>query len=267
MNSENKSLIPTELLEKYSGIFLRYFDRVLLNSSLSNTDALLLCVHIIDVKNKKSGAKYDEVRNLFVTVGRKYENFRKVVYYCKKNELIEIDEKNRIIFLLHKGLKRLWKILGEVGKSKVYIVKAGKRFSAIRLFEEFLEEEVSSNEIFVCDPYISDKTLFPFSVLSGKLRIIRMLTNNISDQQKFFHYKKMFEREYGIKVEIRINKKIHDRFIIAGNKCWHIGTSIKDLGNKDTIIKDLSEVCDSLRYLFEERWNEDEKDENTRKIY
>ena len=77
----------------------------------------------------------------------------------------------------------------------------------------------------------------------------------------------MFEREYGIKVEIRINKKIHDRFIIAGNKCWHIGTSIKDLGNKDTIIKDLSEVCDSLRYLFEERWNEDEKDENTRKIY
>ncbi len=262
MNSENKSLIPPELVERYSGIFVRYFDRVLLNSSLSDTDAFLVCVHIIDVRNKKSGAKYDEVRNLFVSLGRKYEKFRKIVHYCKKNELIEIDEKNKIIFFLHEGLKRLWKILGEIGKSKVYIVKAGKRFSAIRLFEEFLEEEISSNEIFVCDPYISDKTLFPFSILKGKLRIIKILTSNIFDRQKFFHYKKMLESEYGIKVEIRINKKIHDRFIIAGNKCWHIGTSIKDLGNKDTTIKDISEVYKSLRSLFEERWNEGEKNEN-----
>jgi hypothetical protein len=58
--------------------------------------------------------------------------------------------------------------------------------------------------------------------------------------------------------EIKINKKIHDRFIICGDMCWSIGSSIKDLGNKDTIVREINEVAFSLRHLFLQRWDEGE---------
>lgn len=59
-----------------------------------------------------------------------------------------------------------------------------------------------------------------------------------------------------ISIEIKINQKLHDRYLICGEKCWHFGTSIKDLGNKDTIIKEISEVYQSMKELFEVRWEE-----------
>jgi predicted PolB exonuclease-like 3'-5' exonuclease len=74
--------------------------------------------------------------------------------------------------------------------------------------------------------------------------------------EKFNDYKKKFEKETGTKIEIRKNLKIHDRWLICGDKCWSIGSSIKDLGNKDTLIKELDGVTSSLTDLFQLRWDE-----------
>ncbi len=44
-------------------------------------------------------------------------------------------------------------------------------------------------------------------------------------------------------LEVRRSTEFHDRFIVVDdNKCWHVGTSIKDAGNKAFM---LSEVEDS----------------------
>ncbi len=59
-----------------------------------------------------------------------------------------------------------------------------------------------------------------------------------------------FKEETNINVEVKLNRKIHDRYLISGGRCWSIGTSIKDLGNKDTVIKEISEVTDSLKQLL-----------------
>jgi len=64
------------------------------------------------------------------------------------------------------------------------------------------------------------------------------------------------EREMRIIVEIKVNRRIHDRYLISGKKCWHFGASIKDLGNKDTTIKEISEVVTSMKEIFKERWQE-----------
>jgi len=63
-------------------------------------------------------------------------------------------------------------------------------------------------------------------------------------------------RELNITIEVKVNQKIHDRFIISGKQCWSIGSSIKDLGNKDTTIREISEVVTSMKALFFERWTE-----------
>jgi hypothetical protein len=50
------------------------------------------------------------------------------------------------------------------------------------------------------------------------------------------------ENETGISVEVKVSGKIHDRYLISGDKCWSFGASLKDLGNKDTVIREISEV-------------------------
>jgi hypothetical protein len=64
------------------------------------------------------------------------------------------------------------------------------------------------------------------------------------------------QKETGIVIEVKVNNKIHDRYLITGDKCWSFGASIKDLGNKDTTIREISEVTESMEEMFLERWKE-----------
>ena len=243
-----------ELLPDYTGLIHKYNDRFLLDESVSDLDGVLLSVYLIEKKNKKSGAKYDEIKELFISFGRKYNNFKVAIHNAKKRNLIE--DKNKHLYLLIKGLKRIRQLLGQIEKSPVYIIKSGQNFTAIRLLEEFLMTEIKEKEVLLCDPYISHLTLYPFAILKGKIESLKILTANIYDSDKLKEYKKKMEKEMGIIVEIKVNKRIHDRYLISGKKCWHFGASIKDLGNKDTTIKEISEIVTSMRELFEERWNE-----------
>jgi len=112
------------------------------------------------------------------------------------------------------------------------------------------------DEILLCDSHVSHSTLFPFAILKGKIKSIKILTSNVYDSAKMKNYKKKMKKDMRISVEVRNNKKIHDRFLICGDKCWSIGSSIKDLGNKDTTIREITEVTGSMRDLFSERWDE-----------
>jgi len=232
----------------------KHYDRILADDSLTDREVLLLTIYMIEYKNKKSGAKYSECKKLFGTLGRKEDSFRKRVHEAKKKSLVEV--KNEVLHLLIGGIKKLRKIFGDVGKTPIYVIKSGENFKAIKLFEEFLSNEIQGNEILLCDPHISPYTLFPFSGLRGKITSMKILTSNIYDLEKFKGYKERMKKEMGINIEVRINRKIHDRYLISGNNCWHIGTSIKDLGNKDSIIKEIKEFFTSMNEIFLERWDE-----------
>ena len=246
--------INQKYLQNFSGLLHRYNDRILADESLSDMDVLLLSVFLIDKNNKKTGAKYNEVKEYFISFGRKYNNFKVAMHNAKKKSLIE--DKEKIIYLLIKGLKRIRNLLGQIEKSSVYIIKSGQNFTAIKVFEEFLLNEIRKDEILICDSYVSHLSLFPFSILQDKIKSIKILTANVFDSDKFKEYTKKMKKEMSITIETKINKKIHDRFLICGDKCWSFGASIKDLGNKDAIIKDISEVTHSMKDLFLERWNE-----------
>jgi len=240
-----------------SGLFHKYGDRFLADDSLTNVDVLLLSLYLIEQRTKTVGAPYSDVKELFVSLGRKEDGFKVSVFRAKKESLIE-DRENTLSFLV-KGLKKVWAFIGQIAKSRVYILKSGEHFTAIKLFEEFLQNEMKDGEILLSDTWISPSTLFPFSTLKGKLKYFRILTSNITEIEKFREYKKKFEKEMELKLEIRKNTKVHDRWLICGEKCWSLGGSIKDLGNKDTIISELNDVKDSLKELFEVRWEESEK--------
>lgn len=250
MSEKLKFKIPTEM----SGLLHKHYDTIIADVSLSNIEVFLISIYLIEKINQKAGAQHNNCKVLFVSLGRKNYNFRKALYDTKNKSLVE--EIDGIIYFSSKGLEYINKILGKIGKFQVYIIKSGKNFTAIKLFEEFLDTQIIDEEVLLCDPYISHSTLFPFSLLKGRIKSLKILTSNIYDSDKLNDYKKKMSNEFNISIEVKINKKIHDRFIISGKKCWSIGSSIKDLGNKDTVIREISEVVKSMKELFWERWNE-----------
>ena len=249
-----------EFYLKIGNLVQDYHDRLFINSSLSDLKVLLLCIFIADENNKSTGHTYIYIKSMFVTLGRNDVNFRVAMSGAKKKKFVDTKYSNKnkgdLIYLTIYGINEVRNILGESQKSNIYLIKSGQTFSAIKIFENFLEEELSSNEILLCDTYISERTLFPFTVLEGKLNKLRILTSNLCDKTKYNDYKNRLSLEFKLIVEEKENRKIHDRYIIGNQKCWSIGTSLKDFGNKDTIIKEVPEVYLSLKDLFNERWNE-----------
>ncbi len=59
------------------------------------------------------------------------------------------------------------------------------------------------------------------------------------------------------------NPPFHDRFIISKNKCWQIGTSLKQIGKgKDTTVSEISkrEKDEMIEPAFDRWWNAKKKE-------
>ena len=246
--------IPPEISE----LFQKNYEQILVDPYLSPGDVVLLAIHIIETKNKKSGAEYDELKKLFVYLGREENIFQLTILKTKSSGFLKPEGKK--IYLLPHGLTKLKK-LRQVHKSKVFIINAGEHLTAIRSFEEYLKKKVNNEDVLLCDSYIDHTTLYLFSELKGKIKSLKILTEKIScDLNIFENYKKKLGKELNAVVEVKIiKKKIHDRYILFGNNCWVVGHSIKDLGSRDTDIIDISERSEYVsrkRCKFMERWNE-----------
>ena len=173
MTSEKKSKKKTEPInvtfpEELSGLFHKNYNRVLLDDSVSDKDAILVAMDLIEMQNDKAGVAYDQCKELFVSLGRKDPNFKANLYNAKKESLIE--QKDSTLLFLSGGLNRIRQVLGRLEKSPVYVIKSGQTFTAKKLLEDFLTQEVNSDELWLCDTYVSITTLFPFSVLNGKIK-------------------------------------------------------------------------------------------------
>ncbi len=97
--------------------------------------------------------------------------------------------------------------------------------------------KTTKQEILIVDAYV-DQTLWALlSNLSPEVRI-RILTNRM--QGDFRLESQKFVAQHGNSVTVRRTPNYHDRFIIAdGRRCWHIGASIKDAGNKAFALSEL----------------------------
>jgi hypothetical protein len=102
----------------------------------------------------------------------------------------------------------------------------GQIFNAYIFVSDLIK--VAKKSIILIDNYIDESTL---TLLSKNSNIkIKIFTNNISKQLHLDINK--FNKQYN-NLEVKITKNFHDRFIILDeNDVYHIGASLKDLGNK-----------------------------------
>jgi hypothetical protein len=116
----------------------------------------------------------------------------------------------------------------------------GQIFNAYIFVSDLIK--VAKKSIILIDNYIDESTL---TLLSKNSNIkIKIFTNNISKQLHLDINK--FNKQYN-NLEVKITKNFHDRFIILDeNDVYHIGASLKDLGNKVFAFSKISIECSDI---------------------
>jgi prophage antirepressor-like protein len=117
-------------------------------------------------------------------------------------------------------------IKNNILETKQGIFYNGQIFDAHNFVSDLIRSAKSS--IILIDNYIDDTTLSLFS--KNQNINITIYTHNISKSLKvdIEKYKKQYNN-----LEVKISQKYHDRFLIIDkNEVYHIGASLKDLGNK-----------------------------------
>ena len=251
---------PSDEIDGWRRFVYEFQDKLLLDDTLSDSKALLICLYMCSHKNKKAEVNYSEVKDLFIDFGRKFNNFKVNLHNAKKNELLceKIENTSKLLSFTTKGLKSVKDLIGEPVGIKTWVIEAGKVYSGKKLLQEIVRPHVGSF-LKICDPYLGARTLDFINDIDHKCKV-KLLTQTVENKGNFQRELKDFQREYpDIEVAVRVYSKstLHDRYMISDGSVWSIGSSLKDLGNKDTIVTRLGEEVEfALEEMFERRWQE-----------
>ncbi len=58
----------------------------------------------------------------------------------------------------------------------------------------------------------------------------------------------------GFQVEVRQNAKLHDRHIIFNDRCWLVGSSLKDAGKKAFHTTEITDTKAEVIAALEAKW-------------
>ena len=112
-----------------------------------------------------------------------------------------------------------------------------------------------TREVMIVDSYV-DQTLWPLLSNIPPTAKIRILTAQMKGD--FAHEGRKFVAQHGSKIEVRTNSSYHDRFILTdGARCWHLGASIKDAGNKAFVMSEVvgTAIAAFIKQDAEATWN------------
>lgn len=118
-NINLEGYFPEKELEKAKKIIKKFHDRLILDSKINNPPAILLSTYMISNKNKKGIINKKDVKDLFISLGRKSGEFDKAFYEISgkrkgKRKLIDLEGDN--LGLNFEGLEQIKKILKENDK-------------------------------------------------------------------------------------------------------------------------------------------------------
>jgi hypothetical protein len=114
--------------------------------------------------------------------------------------------------------------------------------------------QLATSKIFIVDTYV-DETMWPLLKNLQPTTKIRILTMTMKGD--FALEAKKFQGQHGNTIEVRQTVQYHDRFILMDTRCWHLGASIKDAGNKAFAMSEIVSpaICSAIRADVEAKWN------------
>jgi len=140
---------------------------------------------------------------------------------------------------------------------KEIVLQPKKPFTGVRELESILGNV--DGYVKIIDPYVDEETLNLLIHIPEKLSI-RILTSFTGGKDKESRFKKMCQKFRVERPRFEIRKcdqdLIHDRFILTKSKGWSVGTSLKDIGKKLSMIKEMSTQAKAeTEKIFEQIWS------------
>ena len=154
--------------------------------------------------------------------------------------------------LLEGHLARLKAAVGDPAIPQEILVADGRRFSAKSEVREFLSQ--AETEILIVDPYIGVGTLDCLRDVSHPVRLLTG-TRDQSVGPGFDRAYREFRAEGG-DLEVKRHEGLHDRHIAFNDRCWLVGSSLKDAGAKAFHVIEVRDVKDAVVASLEEKWEE-----------
>ena len=155
-------------------------------------------------------------------------------------------------------------------KEALIYVPAGDIFLASNILKDIFSK--CEEYVKIQDPYIDEETFHILQYIPSEIKI-KLLTGikmgwkkeELDRVQRVCRWIERFKAERRGKFDVRFigrddtgEPPFHDRFIISKNRCWQVGTSLKQIGRgKDTVINELSkrEKEEIIEPIFERWWN------------
>ena len=129
---------------------------------------------------------------------------------------------NDLVFKNSKRIDLIENTLSNFKEKNNHIFFEGQIYDAYSIMLDILNK--SKNNIIIIDNYIDKNILDILSKINKKVTLITNKYNN----EDYNKYKEQYSN-----INLVINNKIHDRFIIIDKKVlYHFGASFKDLGKK-----------------------------------
>jgi hypothetical protein len=114
-------------------------------------------------------------------------------------------------------------------------VDPSQALSSIRAVEDMLS--ALNGDVSVCDTYVDSRTVDYLALMSAA-NTVRLLTENIQDGSRFKRDLGAFEKQHKMPLEVRVAAPglFHDRYILHGSGMYLLGSSLKDMAKKQSII-------------------------------
>lgn len=119
--------------------------------------------------------------------------------------------------------------------SSVVFIQPEEALSGIRTVEAMLES--LTGNVRVCDPWVDGRTLDLLG-MATHATALRLLTANITKPAPFARDLRAFRREHTVPIEVRVSpqKVLHDRYAIDDTGMLILGTSLNNIGAKQTFV-------------------------------
>jgi len=113
MSEELKEYFPEDEVNRAEKLVKFFHGQLLISDELSDTNAILLITYMLSNKQKSPKVKSDDVKTLFIQIGRDGEPFSKAIYELvkrAKKPFITKDEEGSL-FLTFTGLSQIKELL------------------------------------------------------------------------------------------------------------------------------------------------------------
>jgi hypothetical protein len=154
----------------------------------------------------------------------------------------------------HRGMVvAIEEMRGSLGEPKIpsqISTPAASRFTAKSMLREFLSP--AETEVLLVDNWVGPETL---DCLRDVKHPIRILTGDRQDLEANGFDRTLGDtRIEGYRITIRRHPSLHDRYLVFNDRCWLVGSSLKDAGKKELNVIELIDGKSAIRRDLEDKW-------------